>query len=666
MKTRLLHIISFMFVFLYINISLFGQVAIERSKDKVVIAGVAYYIHQVKKGETAYSISKAYGITVQDLTRENPPALYGVNEGQSLRIPVGIVTDQKQPETQAVKLVHDDAKFTYHQLNAGETIYSLSKLYGVSDNDILSANPGLDITKMSIGSEIAIPKRQFQNIQQKFEDTEGNYIYHKVLAGETLYSIGKQYNITVRQLRKENRDLRFPQVGDLLRIPADKETVASRQQQVQPEQQQQQDKPDTFRVTETVEPVTTVHTGYTPVTALKGTFDVAVLLPFYLPENSSRIEIDSSKVVKGKKTYKVNQVSDEWIYPGSYDFIEMYSGVLLAADSLRNLGLNVNLHTFDIRSDTVEIQRLIQTGKLAGMDLIFGPVYSHNLVIVSDYARSLGIPVISPVPLVNNSALRNHPNLFMANASLEIAQRAIARNIAQYYDKNIIFIHTDTTDTDEDVKRFKSLIFTELKYKENFEDIKFREFRFYSRSMFNNDSINRLSHALSEQTDNIVIIASEDAPVISEVIDNVSSMSRRFSIKLFGYPVIRELDRLDQKELFDMDMIVYSPYWIDYSKKNVKAFNNDFAKIFHTMPLERSYAWQGFDLTFYFLSGMAMHGKNFLAHPDIHYPDLLESDFDFRRNSQNDGFENHKLFMIRYTKNYEVVLDDQNSLNQEK
>ena len=156
---------------------------------------------------------------------------------------------------------------------------------------------------------------------------------------------------------------------------------------------------------------------------------------------------------------------------------------------------------------------------------------------------------------------------------------------------------------DEDVKRFKNLIFTELSYKLPYEDIKFKEFNFYSRSMFNNDSINRLSHALSEQSKNIVIIASEDAPVISEVIDNVSGLSRRFNIKAFGYPVIRDLDSLDQKELFDLDILVYSPYWIDYSKKNVKQFNIEFQKKFHTQPLEKSYAWQGYDIAYYFLSG---------------------------------------------------------------
>ena len=178
--------------------------------------------------------------------------------------------------------------------------------------------------------------------------------------------------------------------------------------------------------------------------------------------------------------------------------------------------------------------------------------------------------------------------------------------------------------------------------------------------MFNNDSINRLSHALSEQSKNIVIIASEEAPVISEVIDVVSGLARRFDVKLFGYPVIRELERLDQKELFDMEIMVYSPYWIDYSKENVKQFNSDFRQKFHTQPLEKSYAWQGYDITYYFLSGLAMNGKNFIRHPEIHNPELLQSDYDFRRNVPGNGFENQKLFMVRYSKDYQVILEEDN------
>ena len=199
-----------------------------------------------------------------------------------------------------------------------------------------------------------------------------------------------------------------------------------------------------------------------------------------------------------------------------------------------------------------------------------------------------------------------------------------------------------------------------------YEDIKFKEFLFYSRSIFDNDSINRLSHALSEQSKNIVIIASEEAPVISETIMDVHGLSRRFDIKVFGYPVLREIDNLNPKYLFDLDMMVYSPYWIDYTKDDVKQFNSKFRQKFLTEPLEKSYAWQGYDIAYYFLSGMAMHGKDFIVHPEIHNPELLQTEYDFVRREVRDGFENQKLFMIRYTKDYEVKLVEENNFLQQK
>ncbi|HEX7492856.1 MAG TPA: LysM peptidoglycan-binding domain-containing protein [Bacteroidales bacterium] len=629
-----------------------SQVVVERSKDKVIISGIAYYIHQVKKGETVYSISKAYGITVEELIRENPPAVYPIKEGQTLRIPVKSVTEVISSDSTAIKKEHNENKFIYHSLRPGETVYFLSKSYGVSEDEIIQSNPDIDINKLPVGAEIAVPKREFMSTQQKFDDQEKKYVFHKVLMGETVSSIAKQYGLTVRQLRRENRDLRFPQVGDFVRIPGAK---------IAEKQEIEQIKTDTIPTLTVEPPVSIVRSaGFTPVKDLRGSLNVAVLLPFYLKENSNRFEIDSSKLVKGKKIYKPNKMPEDWIYPGSIDFLEMWEGILLASDTLSSMGLNINLHPYDIKSDTIEISKLIQSGKLADMDLIIGPVYSHNLSIVSAYAKELNIPVVSPVPLINNTALVGNPTLFMASSSLEIAQKALAKKISEYYDHNIVFIHTDTTGVDEDVNRFKNLIFTELSYKLPYEDVKFKEFKFYSRAMFNNDSINRLSHALSEQSKNLVIVASEETPVISEIIDNVSGLSRRYNIKLFGYPVIRDLDRLDQKELFDMDLMVYTSSWIDYSKNNVKQFNSNFRRKFLTQPLEKSYAWQGFDIAYFFLSGLAINGKNFIKHPEIHHPELLQSEYDFKQKVTGDGFENQKLFMVRYTKNYEVVLEDEN------
>ena len=225
--------------------------------------------------------------------------------------------------------------------------------------------------------------------------------------------------------------------------------------------------------------------------------------------------------------------------------------------------------------------------------------------------------------------------------------------------------HSDTAGTDQDVKNFKIKIISELSSRIPYEEIRFKEFFFYSRSAFDNDSINRLSHALSENTGNVVIIASEDGSVISEAMQDIHALMRKFDLKVLGYPAIRGLGNLDPKYFFDLDIMIYSPYWIDYNKRDIRQFNSDFRKKFLTEPVEESYAWNGYDITYYFLSGMAIHGKDFISHPEIHNPDLLQTEFDFVRSSNNDGLENQKLFLVRYTKDYEVKLIREDPVLQE-
>lgn len=632
--------ITLLIIGLLVSYPAMSQVPVELSKEKVVISGVQYYIHQVKKGQTTFSIAKAYGVTVQEITAENPPALYGLREGQVLRIPA------KAPVPAAVSqsaVTRDETKFSYHVLKRGETIYSLSRLYGISETDIVRSNTGMDITKLSVGTEIAIPRKDFMPPKQKMVQQDSRYIYHKVEKGESLTSIAEKYSVPLRVLRRENRNMRFPKVGDFVKVPAN---IADLPEPVE----------EPVEDTDTVvmeEPVIRLErpVGYTAVSKLNGSIDVAVLLPFYLDRNSNRYE--GSPASKTRK-----RLPEEWIFPQSLDFVEMYNGILLAADTLRALGLNVNLQTWDIADDTAALYGLIRSGRLRDMDLIIGPVYSRNLQMLAPYAAEFEIPVVSPVPVLNSRVLEGNPTVFLANSSLEAAQRVLAREISMYNRNNMVFIHTDTSGRDPDVMRYKEFIFSELNQRMSYEDIRFREMVFYSRSKFGNDSINRISHTLSESMPNLVIIASEDPPVISEIMTGIHGLSKRYDVKVIAYPALAYIDNLDPRIFFDLNQLVFSPYRIDYTSEDAIQFNLDYFRKFLTMPLETSFAWIGYDIAYYFLSGIAMQGKGLMEHPELHHPSLLQNEFDFMRKSVNDGFENHKLFKIRYTRDYEIFQED--------
>ena len=656
MVKRFSHIVLVLVLSVTSIYSATAQVVVERSKEKVIISGVPYFIHNVKKGETPYSISRAYNISVEELTRENPPALYGINEGQILRIPVREPAALPADTQKQNNKNRDETRYVYHRIAAGETVFSLAKMFGVSENDITSSNPGIDIHKLPLNSEIAIPRKEFMTDKEQFVVQNNKYIFHKVVKGETLSSIAEKYGMTQRELRRENRDVRFPQVGDYIRIPSAFAPVTSETVDVQVT--------DTVKVVVKDElPKYVRPTGYTSVKNLNKTLNLAVLLPFYLSENAKRTEIDSSKFLKGKRQYKVVTRPDDWIYKSSIGFVEMYQGILLAVDTLRALGLNVNLNVYDIKGDSVELMRLIQQGKLASMDLIIGPVHSGNLTRMAEYAGKNGIPVVSPVQLFNSNPILNNPTLFLSNPTLMVFQNAISLKASEDYKNNFVFIHNDSTFNNPDVRYFKTKLLNDLSTRLPANEIRFKELLFYSRSVLNNDSINRLAQALSVTNGNTIIIASEEDPVISETLQEVHSLSRKYPVKVFCYPLIRGNENLDSKYLFDLDLLLFSQYWIDYSREDVKRFNADYRRIFMTEPSELSYAWLGYDVAYYFLSGIAIHGKEFISHPEIHNPDLIQTEFDFRRDTEENGFENQKLFPVRYTKEYDIKLvSSENSL----
>ena len=62
-------------------------------------------------------------------------------------------------KTELQKKQRDETRYIYHIL-LPETVYYLSKLYGVSENEIIAVNPGVDITKLPVNSEIAVPRKR--------------------------------------------------------------------------------------------------------------------------------------------------------------------------------------------------------------------------------------------------------------------------------------------------------------------------------------------------------------------------------------------------------------------------------------------------------------------------------------------------------------------------
>ncbi|MFP4561695.1 MAG: LysM peptidoglycan-binding domain-containing protein, partial [Spirochaetia bacterium] len=99
-----------------------------------------------------------------------------------------------------------------HVLKKNETLYSVARQYDVSVDEIVRTNNINDPTDLPVGMRLTIP---------------GRGSAYKVLKGDTLYGIARRNGLTIEELKRHNGlgDGYILKAGDLLMIPEDSDEV---------------------------------------------------------------------------------------------------------------------------------------------------------------------------------------------------------------------------------------------------------------------------------------------------------------------------------------------------------------------------------------------------------------------------------------------------------
>lgn len=160
------------------------------------VNGQTFVIHRVDEKETLFGISRRYRTTVDAILQHNSSASAGLEIGQILKVPY-----TKPAQKPAVGMVHTVAP--------KETLYSISRLYEVSMEDLREWN-NLSDNSLGIGQELIVKKsaasavRPVQPIQQERPEMISRKGIHTVQPRETLFSISKQYNVSLDDLKAWN------------------------------------------------------------------------------------------------------------------------------------------------------------------------------------------------------------------------------------------------------------------------------------------------------------------------------------------------------------------------------------------------------------------------------------------------------------------------------
>lgn len=594
----------------------YGQkepVQITISKEKTIVDGKTYYLHTVKPGETLFSLSKAYNVPQKEIINLNKDAATSLKIGQILRIPSS--TPLNVPSSL------DSENYIFHIVEAGQTVVSIAEKYSLTKEDIYKHNPETEISPLQSGQVIKIPKDLKSTA--KISDKSATYTEHKVKRKETLFSISRTYQVSVDDIIALNPELNTSDIktGQTLKIPAAKSgspAVAT----------EDADKSET-KVT-TFEPCAP--------TEDKKVHKVAFLLPLFLDENQTIQDIDS---VSGNKSIEDRLIFNRSRYP-----LEFYEGALLAIDSLKKAGHSFKINVYDTGRDIQKLTNILKDKELTEMELFIGPFDTMLIEKALVFAKTHNIKVVSPLSQ-NMNLLRGNPLLYQVNPSENSKIDAAIQYLATQKDKNIVLFKSNRAADSEISNLFENKL----------NSLKGEGFQFKVHS--GNTDANFMAKLVPDK-ENLIIMPSNEETAVADLLRKLN-YSHNYRTTIFGLPRWTTFSNTDISFFHNLQYEYYTSFYADYNKPVTRNFVLKMRENFRTEPGTHSfssqgysYAFLGYDVTFYFLNALAKFGKNFENCLPSYHVDLIQSDFHFSPTENGNGTMNKVVNIVRYNRDFTI------------
>lgn len=602
----------------------FQPAEVKKSTEKVLIQGRYYYIHTVQKGQTFYSICKAYGVS-QELVLQNNRGINpeSLSEGLALRIPD--ITQETATEYQEEK-AREDKRFYYHTIKPGQTVYFLSKKYDVPEEWIYQFNPGAR-EKISAGQVLLIPKKKtFESILATADTSE--FWYYTVKEKDTLYSLSQQYGVSVATIINENPQLQNGlKAGTVIKI---RKSAAT----------------DTIKLAADSTRLIIAETQCNEEPFKKRELKIALLLPFF-----SDLSFEEPIEATESDNYEIpeNPVKMQQLSVGR-SFYEFYEGFLLALDSLKKTGSQIRLFVFDTKRDTIKTLKIISELYSIQPDMIIGPVYSDDVKLVGQYAKNQGIKLISPLSTRSELAMEN-PSIIQVIPSEETEFKLFAKHIAQFRNKPVILFRDNDSLSLKQTWKLKKELLANFQSDSSWNPLNLRDYK------INDSTIRKLGKILVHDSENIIIIASDNEPDVTELIGKLFLFSRVYKLTIYGMPSWQVWKRVDINYFHTMQMQYYTPFYVDYNNQHVKYFIKKCRNIYGFEPYEvttkgYNFSMLGYDIGLYFISALEKYGHNFA--PCLNNTETSSLLVPYYFVKTGEGYTNQAIRIIRYNGDYTI------------
>ncbi|MDR2146092.1 MAG: LysM peptidoglycan-binding domain-containing protein [Tannerella sp.] len=599
-----------LFALLVLGCIYFTQTGVVAQTKQQTVSDIAQsdniFYHTVERGQTIYSIATMYGVKVDEILKLNAMTDDAIKVGATLKIP------QKKAVTKPVATSETDKSYIYHTIAAKETLYGVAKMYSVTGQQIIDANPGLSAATFSIGKNIRIPT----NVKEKkttevVDKKKGKEVYYTVPEKETMYNICRTFKTTEKELLSLNPELAGGlRIGMTLRIPL---RINVKDLPAEASETPRQ-----------VEEMLTAKPAVSPVDAAR----IALLLPY---------DAEKPNVTGGAMTR----------------FIAYYEGILLAVDSLRKQGYSSEFFVYDIGEQTSKLKKLLidKEEALKDVNLIIGGSSNEQIKLIADFARNNKVKYVIPFTQKNDEVL-NNAYVFQVNTPKEYLYANAAYAGTNLFAKyNIIFL--DTKDANDDRSDFIEEFKKELKER----NIAFQDLT-YNAAKFKSD----ISALLSTSKPNMVMPYSASLDALNKFRSTLRALNQakpEYNITLFGYP---DWQTTQYKECLDdfhtLDTYIYSLFFADNMNPGVKNFYNDYKKWYSKMPdpaMFPKYEMVGFDTGMFFLQAIKKYGADFEKEISNMKYKSVQTGFNFERVNNWGGFINTNIYIIHFDKDFRIT-----------
>lgn len=439
-----------------------------------------------------------------------------------------------------------------HVVLERQTLYGISKAYGVTEEDLYEANPSLRETGLQKNAIILVPFReQAASVQDAPQDEKG-YTEHTVKWYEDIEDIARKYNISVKELMDYNglksRKLSSRQV---LKIPVmhvaftEEPAAPAPQPEAEPEPEVQEPQP------EPVEVVPDENLSFTP----KQDVEFSLVLPLKASGNVSELNMD------------------------------FYSGALMAVKDLEAEGLKIKMNVFDLMAGMPNMDILTRG------DFVLGPVASRDMEAVLQRVDGK-VTVVSPLDQKTASLAQNYSNFILAPTPIDNQWEDLAEWIGENLDDDdrIVFVtEKGASNVSASVALRSALARKDIPY------------QILSYAIVEGTSIpGTLEGMLTKGGENRILVASESEAFVGDVVRNIGiMMGKGYDVVMYAPSKVRTFETIEGSDYHAARLHISSSYFVDYSNPKVDAFVKAYRALFKTEPSQ--FAFQGYDTARYFI-----------------------------------------------------------------